>query len=251
MPVSRDETWACFSFPIGYLDFIKRLSIPQAACLEVEIDGHIKTTTEVAILDEDTYWDYLYQLSGPAWDDPIYWDEANEDQIRRLLLSPPYDALFSSRPTTFDKTALFDLLGVTLAGSFNLRPTLPAFELVVDCGERPQNPPHTDLIQLFWLLTMMGSIWADIFFFCSSLSMSLGFNPYNGNLKIALRRKLWTPLSPKWIEYDSLNQLVYSFVSELTHATMSHTFDWEKQSFEIEMDWKSNPSPRALVAGAS
>ncbi|SRR6266481_2283299 len=251
MPVSKAETWACFSFPIGDVNFIKGSNKPLAACLEVEIDGQIKSTTEVAILDELSYRNYLYQLAGPSWDDPIYWDEASEDQIRRLLLSPPYGALFSSLPKTFDKTALFDLLGVTLAGSFNLRPTLPAFELVIDCGERPQTPPHTDLVQLFWLLTMMGSIWADIFFFCSSLSMTLGFNVYNGNLKIALSREIWTPLSPRWIEYDSLNRLIYGFISELTYATMKHDFDWEKQSFEVQMDWKSNPSPRALVAGAN
>lgn len=111
--------------------------------------------------------------------------------------------------------------------------------------------PHVGLGKLRWLLAVMGSIWADVFFFCNSLSININFNRQNGSLEMRLQYELLMNTDrERWLNFGTVNRRIYRIAEDWLSQSVVHDFRWDEMLFEVSTNSESTPPPMGISANA-
>jgi hypothetical protein len=148
------------------------------------------------VLNFDDYTIYLNELFGDEWDDPIYLDSENIEELNSLFESWNINPISSSDLTSFateHTRATSTSSGVVSTPREEWRTALEAVVLervlaVTDAAMRFETSlpfhvykrvemkgelPHVDLTRYFWLLAVLGPTWTDVFFFSQTTILDI------------------------------------------------------------------------------
>ena len=205
---------------------------------EYAIAGHA-----FQILGLDQYEQYLQELFGEGWDEPVYCDSKEWNQLSEFFVS--YDAsaitdftikhiqdrqmrLDSERRrdtySRYDDSWKYDSLdGLVLSRIVEVIDAAMQFEVPLPFLEyhnvEVTGLPHVNLTKYIWLLNVLGSTWTDLFFFSQLVRFDI--NASEESIDLTVSSSLYTVEEPpEWLT-PSLEPPLFHVVRKTIQAGLN------------------------------